>query len=66
MQMKLIVGKPATPSGTLTALVNQVVINPYWNVPKSIMVREMLPSIKNDITYFERNHLELRDLNYKN
>ena len=65
MQMKLIVGKPATPSGTMTAVVNQVVINPYWNVPKSIMVREMLPSIQNDIAYFERNHLELRDLNYK-
>ena len=65
MQMKLIVGKPATPSGTLTALVNQVVINPYWNVPKSIMVREMLPSIQKDIAYFERNHLELRDVDYK-
>ncbi len=65
MQMKLIVGKPATPSGTFTAVVNQVVINPYWNVPKSIMVREMLPSIQNDIAYFERNHLELRDVDYK-
>ncbi len=65
MNMKVIVGKPATPSGTLTALVNQLVINPYWNVPRSIMVREMLPSIKNDIAYLDRNHLEVRDLNYR-
>ena len=65
MNMKLIVGKPATPSGTLTAVVNQLVINPYWNVPRSIMVREMLPSIKKDIDYLDRNHLEVRDLNYK-
>ena len=63
--MNLIVGKPATPSGTLTSVVQQVVINPYWNVPRSIMVREMLPSIKNDIAYLDRNHLEVRDLNYK-
>lgn len=65
LHMNLIVGKPATPSGTLTSVVNQVVINPYWNVPRSIMVREMLPSIKNDIAYLDRNHLEVRDLNYK-
>mgnify|MGYP000709329278 FL=1 len=65
LHMNLIVGKPATPSGTLTSVVNQVVINPYWNVPRSIMVREMLPSIRKDIDYLNRNHLELRDLNYK-
>lgn len=65
LNMKVIVGKPATPSGTMTALVNQVVINPYWNVPRSIMVREMLPSIQKDIDYLDRNHLEVRDLNYK-
>jgi hypothetical protein len=65
LHMNLIVGKPATPSGTLTSVVNQVVINPYWNVPRSIMVREMLPSIQNDIAYLDRNHLEVRDLNYK-
>ena len=65
LYMNLIVGKPATPSGTLTSVVNQVVINPYWNVPRSIMVREMLPSIRKDIDYLDRNHLEVRDLNYK-
>jgi len=65
LHMNLIVGKPATPSGTFTSVVNQVVINPYWNVPRSIMVREMLPSIQKDLGYLDRNHLELRDLNYK-
>jgi len=65
LHMNLIVGKPATPSGTLTSVVNQVVINPYWNVPRSIMVREMLPSIRKDVDYLDRNHLEVRDLNYK-
>jgi hypothetical protein len=65
LHMNLIVGKPATSSGTLTSVVNQVVVNPYWNVPRSIMVREMLPSIRKDIDYLDRNHLELRDLNYK-
>ena len=65
LHMNMIVGKQATPSGTLTALVNQLVINPYWNVPRNIMVREMLPAIQNDIAYLDRNHLEVRDLNYK-
>ena len=65
LHMNMIVGKQATPSGTLTAVVNQLVINPYWNVPRNIMVREMLPAIQNDIAYLDRNHLEVRDLNYK-
>lgn len=65
MNMKVIVGKYITPTTTLTSKLNKIIINPYWNVPRSIMVREMLPFLKNDPGYIERNHLELRGLNYK-
>ena len=65
LNMKVIVGKYITPTVTLSSKLNQIIINPYWNVPRSIMVREMLPYLKNDPGYIDRNHLELRGLNYK-
>lgn len=64
LNMKVIVGKYATSTGTLTSKLNQIIFNPYWNVPRSIMVREMLPKLKNDPGYIDRNNLQVRNLNY--
>lgn len=65
LQMKLILGKTSTPTRTLSSYIHQVTINPYWTVPKSIIVNEMLPKIQKDITYLSRNHLEVLGSNYK-
>jgi len=65
ISMKIIAGKQTTPSATLSSKLNQIVINPYWNVPRSIAVREMLPKIKKDINYLAINHLQVLDRNYK-
>ena len=63
--MSVVVGKLTTPTNTLSAPVDKVTINPYWMVPKSIATKEMLPKIKSDIQYFEDNHLQLLNVNYK-
>lgn len=65
LQMKLILGKTITPTKTLSTYIKQVTINPYWTVPKSIIVNEMLPKIQQDISYLSRNHLEVLGSNYK-
>ena len=65
LQMKLILGKPSTPTKTLSTYIKQVTINPYWTVPKSIIINEMLPKIQQDIAYLSRNHLEVLGSNYK-
>lgn len=65
LQMKLILGKVSTPTKTLSTYIKQVTINPYWTVPKSIIVNEMIPKIQNDISYLTRNHLEVLGSNYK-
>ena len=36
-----------------------LVLNPRWNVPKSIVTREMLPAAKADPTFFERQNMVL-------
>jgi lipoprotein-anchoring transpeptidase ErfK/SrfK len=65
LQMKLILGKASTPTKTLSTYIQQVTINPYWTVPKSIIVNEMLPKIQKDIHYLSRNRLSILNENYK-
>jgi murein L,D-transpeptidase YcbB/YkuD len=65
LQMKLILGKASTPTKTLSTYIQQVTINPYWTVPKSIIVKEMIPKIQKDIHYLSRNRLSVLNENYK-
>lgn len=62
MDMKVVVGKimqqRATP--TFSALMKYVVLNPYWNVPKNIAEKELLPLSRKNPTYFARNKFTLR------
>lgn len=63
LQMRMIVGKPATPTPTLTSRASEVIFYPYWNVPYNIAVNEMLPSIKKNIHYIDANNLQILDKN---
>ena len=65
LQMKIILGKESTPTKTLSTYINQVTINPYWTVPKSIIVNEMLPKIQKNIQYLSNNRLAVLNENYK-
>jgi L,D-transpeptidase YcbB len=65
LQMKIILGKLSTPTKTLSTYINQVTINPYWTVPKSIIVNEMVPKIQKDIQYLSSNRLAVLNENYK-
>lgn len=56
---KVIVGKPSTKTPTLSSKVAEVVIYPYWNVPQKIARRELLPAIKRNIGYLERNNFQV-------
>lgn len=58
-KMRVVVGKEATSTSIFSASLSRVVFAPYWNVPRSIAVNEILPSLKRDRRYLERNHMEL-------
>ncbi len=36
-----------------------IVLNPYWNVPRSIVVNEILPKAKQDPSYLAEKHYQL-------
>lgn len=46
LEMKVVVGKPSTRTPRFAAYCNEVILYPYWNVPRSIAVKEILPKVK--------------------
>ncbi|ADB39553.1 L,D-transpeptidase family protein [Spirosoma linguale] len=46
LNSRVVVGKADTPTPLFTAFIPSLVMYPYWNVPRSIMVKEMLPRIQ--------------------
>ena len=43
---RIIVGKPETPSPVFSGNMDHVIVNPYWNIPPSIALKEMLPKLQ--------------------
>jgi murein L,D-transpeptidase YcbB/YkuD len=58
---KVIVGKPETQTNIFNDVMETVVINPYWNVPKSIVQHEMLPHLTDDPYYLDDKGYEVVD-----
>jgi len=53
---RVIVGAPNHPTPVLAAEVQRVVLNPPWDVPASIVRREIQPRLRRDPSYLARNH----------
>ena len=54
LAMRAIVGKPANQTNFFHDEIETVVFNPYWGVPQSIIVNEMLPKLQRDPGYLDR------------
>jgi murein L,D-transpeptidase YcbB/YkuD len=51
----VVVGKPTNRTPTFSSAISYLIVNPYWNVPTSIVSKEMLPEIQADpYGYFAR------------
>ncbi|MDP4285187.1 MAG: L,D-transpeptidase family protein [Bacteroidota bacterium] len=58
-ESKIIVGKKSTPTPTLCSNITEVILFPYWFVPKKIASRELLPLIKKNISYLNANNFQV-------
>jgi murein L,D-transpeptidase YcbB/YkuD len=63
VNMKVVVGIVSRPSKSLISPLRDLISTPYWNVPRSISVEELVPEIRKNIRYFYASHLEIFDLN---
>jgi len=58
---RVIIGKPATPTPTLSSAIHYFTLAPDWHVPHSIATKEMLPQLRRDPGYLSVNNLTLYD-----
>jgi len=61
MTMKTVVGKLYHETPFFAALITDVTINPWWNVPESIADQELWPKQRRDHRYFAREHMVVTD-----
>jgi murein L,D-transpeptidase YcbB/YkuD len=56
-RFNVVVGSRDHESPELTSAVNQVVLNPVWNLPLSITKNEIIPKMRRDPRYLSRMHM---------
>jgi len=63
LQMPVIVGQAYRDKQTpiFVGDLKYVVFRPYWDIPRSITLREMLPKMYANVDFAQRNHLEIVD-----
>ena len=57
--MNVIVGTAANSTVIFTGALKYIVFSPYWNVPVSIVQKEILPGIQKDPNYIARHNMEI-------
>ncbi|WP_345334305.1 L,D-transpeptidase family protein [Ferrimonas pelagia] len=58
-EARVVVGMPTRQTPTMHTQLRHVVLNPRWNVPRSILYRDLLPNIAQDGHYVENNGFEV-------
>ncbi len=59
LSMRVVVGSRSNPTPELNNAIEHVVFNPFWHVPKSIAVDELLPEIRKNPAYLQRNGYDI-------
>lgn len=57
--MPVVVGKEGHNTMMFTGNLNQVVFSPYWNLPESIVKKEILPAMERNKNYLASHHMEI-------
>ncbi|MEA2029754.1 MAG: L,D-transpeptidase family protein [Campylobacterota bacterium] len=57
--MRVITGKWKNPTPIFNDIVTSIVLNPYWNVPASILEKEMIVDLHKNPNYLKRKNMKL-------
>ncbi|GAC1534281.1 MAG: L,D-transpeptidase family protein [Sediminibacterium sp.] len=57
--MNVIVGTAANSTVIFTGKLKYVVFSPYWNVPESIVKKEIIPALQQNPGYIAKNNMEI-------
>ena len=61
LRSKVVVGKAMHKTVIFSAPMKYIVFRPYWNVPTSILKKEILPAIEKNPNYLEEHDMEWKD-----
>jgi murein L,D-transpeptidase YcbB/YkuD len=59
IHMPVVVGKEGHSTTMFSDDLTQIVFSPYWNVPRSIVKNEILPSMSKNRNYLKQNNMEI-------
>ena len=65
LQSNVVVGKTLNKTVIFSAPMKYIVFSPYWNVPTSIIQKEILPAIAKDPNYLSTHNMEWNDGNVR-
>ncbi len=54
-----VVGKIDRPTHVINSKIYEVILNPYWTAPRSIIEKDIVPLMRKDPTYLTRNNIRL-------
>jgi len=60
-EMRVVTGKPSTPTPRFSAYCDEVILYPYWNVPRSIAINEILPFCKSNPAILSLMNMQVLD-----
>ncbi|WP_040572233.1 L,D-transpeptidase family protein, partial [Shewanella benthica] len=61
LQSRVIVGKPYRQTPLLISRISNLVINPSWRVPRSLLIRDLLPKVREDGGYIQAGNFNVFD-----
>jgi murein L,D-transpeptidase YcbB/YkuD len=59
LKMRVVVGRPARRTPVFSSQMSYMVFNPYWNVPHTIAVEDILPKLVSDVDYLARQNIRV-------
>ena len=59
LAMRVVAGKKARRTPVLSGEMTYLVLNPYWHIPHKLAVRDILPKIKKDPGYLDRQGIRV-------
>ncbi|MDF2154305.1 L,D-transpeptidase family protein [Vibrio sp. CAU 1672] len=58
-ESKVVVGRTSRKTPIMTSKLDAVILNPTWNVPWKIMVKDILPKVKRNPMYLIENNIQI-------
>jgi len=58
-EMRVIVGSAANNTVIFSGNLKYIVFSPYWNLPESIVRKEIMPAMKKDKNYISKHNMEI-------